>query len=283
MSAITRSSTTSLCENIELSAMLYLDDEMAAEERRELELHLVDCVNCRAVVGGQATDLEMMRKALAPPPAPDVVKVKIARALDAEDKRELAAERKRWSRWVLPGTAVIAAAAAIVLFVGSGLRPTERPRVAALAHEAFRQQTRPLPLEVQGSNTGPWLRQHFAAVEPPQFTEPGIQLIGARATAVQGHDAAMLRYLVSVGVNRVTLTAFLIADLQGEELQGGRPVQVGDLTLHLYDADGQPAVTYVDENHIGYVFTSERMSATELLSLVVRSDFIGRARQQRLR
>ena len=192
----------------------------------------------------------------------------------------MAASRKRWYRWVLPGSALAAAAAAIVLFVGSGLRPTERPRVEAVAHEVVRQQTRPLPLEVQGPNTGPWLKQHFAAVEPPQFTEPGIQLIGARATAVQGHDAAMLRYLVSVGVNRLTLTAFMIQDIQGEELQGGQPIQVGGLTLHLYDADGQPAVTYVDENRIGYVFTSERMSPRELLSVIVRSDFIGRAQQQ---
>lgn len=279
MTAVTRN-TGSLCDNIELSAMMYLDDELAPEERRELELHLVDCEGCRAIVGGQCADLEMMRKALVAPPAPDVVRARLALALDAEDKQALAAGRKRWTRWLLPGSAVTAAAAAIVLFVGSGLRPVDHARVPAVAHEIVRQQTRPLPLEVQGPNTGPWLKQHFAAVEPPQFTEPGIQLVGARATAVQGHDAAELRYLVSVGVNRVSLTAVLIANLQGDDLQGGQEVQVGRLKLHVYDADGQPAVTYVDENRIGYVFTSERMTPAELLSVVVRSDFIGRAQQQ---
>ena len=272
--------SASLCESIEPTAMMYLDDELAPEERRELELHLVECEGCRATLDGQRADLEMMRKALAPPPAPDVVKARIARALDREDAQATTAARGRWTRWLLPGSALAAAAAAIALFVGSGLRETERPRVAAVAHEVVRQQTRLLPLEVQGAGTGPWLKQHFAAIEPPQFTEPGIQLVGARATAVQGHDAAMLRYLVSVGPNRVTLTAVLISDLRGDELQGGQEVQVGRLKLHVYDADGQPAVTYVDENRIGYVFTSERMSASELLSLVVRSDFIGRAQQQ---
>jgi anti-sigma factor RsiW len=281
MSAVTRTSA-SLCETIEPVAMMYLDDELAPEERRELELHLVDCERCRAVVTEQRADLEMMRMALAAPPAPDMVKARIARALDDEDKHELKAERSRWTRWMLPGSALVAAAAAIVLFVGSGLKPTEQPRVAAVTHEIIRQQERPLPLEVQGASTGPWLKQHFASVEAPQFTEPGVQLIGARITAVQGHDAAMLRYLVSVGVNRVTLTAVLITDVQGDELQGGQPVQVGGLTLHMYDADGQPTLTYVDENRVGYVFTSERMTARELLSVVVRSDFIGRP-QQRLR
>jgi anti-sigma factor RsiW len=261
--------------------MMYLDDELAPEERRELELHLVDCTTCRATVDTQRADLDMMRKVLAPPPAPDMMKARIARALDAEDREESIAARARWTRWLLPGSALTAAAAAIVLFVGSGLRPVgQRSDVAPVAHEVVRQQTRPLPLEVQGASTGPWLKQHFAAVEPPQFTEPGIQLVGARATAVQGHDAAELRYLVSVGIDRLSLTAVLIADLQGDALQGGQEVQVGRLKLHLYDADGQPAVTYVDENRIGYVFTSERMTAAELLSLVVRSDFIGRAQQQ---
>jgi len=39
-------------------------------------------------------------------------------------------------------------------------------------------------------------------------------------------------------------------------------------------------VTYVDENRIGYVFTSERLTVKELLALVVNSDLIGRAQQQ---
>jgi anti-sigma factor RsiW len=273
--------SATLCESIEPTAMMYLDDELAPEERRELELHLVDCTTCRATVDTQRTDLDMMRRVLAPPPAPDMLKARIARALDAEDREAGIAARARWTRWLLPGSAVTAAAAAIVLFVGSGLRPAgQRSDVAPVAHEVVRQQTRPLPLEVQGASTGPWLKQHFAAVEPPQFTEPGFQLVGARATAVQGHDAAELRYLVSVGIDRLSLTAVLIAGLQGDALQGGEEVQVGRLKLHVYDADGQPAVTYVDENRIGYVFTSERMTAAELLSLVVRSDFIGRAQQQ---
>jgi hypothetical protein len=183
-------------------------------------------------------------------------------------------------KYILPGSAIAAAAAAIVLFVGGGLSSSSGPQVATVAHEAVRQQSRSLPLEVQGASTGPWLRQNFAPVEPPTFTEPGIQLIGARGTAVAGHDAAMLRYLVSVGVNRVSLTTVLVADIQGEELQGGQEVSVGKLALHVYDADGMPVVTYVDEHRMGYVFTSERMNVNELLAVVVSSDLIGRAQQQ---
>ncbi|MGE0401834.1 MAG: anti-sigma factor [Kofleriaceae bacterium] len=270
----------SLCDSIDTLAMAYLDDELAGEERRELELHLGECASCKAHLETERAEISFVRKALVAPPAPDMVKARIARALDAEDKIAARAGRKRWQRYLLPGSALAAAAAALALFVGMGVLQDAKKTEPVVAKEVMRQQTRSLPLEVEGQRTGPWLRANFAPVEPPQFHE-GIQLIGARATAIAGHDAAQLRYLVNVGVNRVSLTAMLIADLQGDELQGGQPVKMGRLTLHVYDVEGLPAVTYVDENRIGYVFTSERMSLDELLSLVGTSDLISRAQQQR--
>lgn len=269
----------SLCQSIDTLSMAYLDDELAGEERRELELHLVECTSCKQHLDGERTELEMLRKALVAPPAPDMVKARIARALDTEDQRAHRDDRKRLSRWLLPGSAVLAAAAALVVFVGVGMKnPELTQKTAAVATEVVRQQTRPLPLEVQGASTRPWIKEHFPEIEPPSF--PEVELMGARATAVQGHDAAMLRYLVSDGANRISLTTVLIADLRGDELSGGDPVQVGRLTLRVHDANGQPAVTYIDENHVGYVFTSDRLSAKALLQLVVRSDLIGRAQQQ---
>ena len=42
----------SLCESIDTLAMAYLDDELASEERRELDTHLTECVSCRAEIDG---------------------------------------------------------------------------------------------------------------------------------------------------------------------------------------------------------------------------------------
>ncbi|HEY4059811.1 MAG TPA: zf-HC2 domain-containing protein [Kofleriaceae bacterium] len=276
----------SLCESIDTLAMTYLDDELASEERRELELHLGECQMCRIHVDAERADLAMMRKALAPPPASDMLKARVVRALDAEDKHVAKTNKTPWQKYILPGSAVMAAAAALVVFLGVGIGKTPQAnRVSAVAQEAVRQQTRELPLEVQGASTGPWLRDHFAPVEPPRFRNDSngtaIELIGARATAVNGHDAAALQYLVNVGVNRVALSAVLVAGVAEGELQGGQEVPMGNLTLHVYDANGYPAVTYVDENHIGYVFTSERMSQRELLAIVGMSDLITRASQLR--
>lgn len=272
----------SLCQSIDTLSMAFLDDELVAEERRELELHLLECASCRNHVDGERADLELVRKALVPPPAPALLKARIARALDAEDAAAARSERRRWSQWLLPGSAMLAAAAAILVFVGVGTPSSRDDSVVAL--DVAKQQTHSLPLEVQGASTGPWLRDHFAPVEPPQFTEPGIALLGARLlpNGIANHDAALLSYLVAIGPNRVTLTAVVLKDFRGDELSGGQAYQIGDLILRVHEANGMPAVTYVDPvDHVGYVFASERLTADELIRLVVSTDLIARAQQRR--
>ncbi|HEY0191924.1 MAG TPA: zf-HC2 domain-containing protein [Kofleriaceae bacterium] len=272
----------SLCQSIDTLAMTFLDDELASEERRELELHLIDCASCRGHVEQERVELDLLRKALAPPPAPMLLKARIGRVLDAEDAAVQRSARKRWQSWLLPGSAMLAAAAAIatVLF---GVAPLRDNSSAAL-DDVAKQQTHASPLEVQGVSTGPWLRDHFAPVEPPRFTEPGIALLGARLlpNGVAGHDAAQLSYLVSLGENRLELTAIVIKDFEGDFLSGGQGVRVGDLELHVHNANGMPAVSYVDpQHHITYVFASQRLTPNELVNLVASTDLIARTQQVR--
>jgi anti-sigma factor RsiW len=278
----------SLCQSIDTLAMAYLDDELVAEERRELELHLLSCAGCKAHVETERADIALVRKALAPPPAPPRLKVSIQGLLDAEDRAVARAARQRWTRFVLPGSSALAAAAALAVFVFA--QPRQGPPSTtgtAVAREAVRVQSRKMPLEVHGPSTGQWLRQNFAAdVAPPQFTESGIELIGARLTAVAGHDAALLKYLVTLGARQFTLTAVVMDDLRGHELSGGTPIKVGDRMLYVHSADGTPAVTYVDESappgaRKGYAFASDGLTQNELFELVVSSDLINRAQQRR--
>jgi hypothetical protein len=186
-------------------------------------------------------------------------------------------------RWFLPGSATVAAAAAVILALVAVRPSSEQSRSGAMAKEVVRQQTRTMPLEVRGASTRPWLRENFAPIEPPQFRAPqyDIELLGARLTAVAGHNAAQLRYLVISGGNRFTLTAVVIDELRADDLAGGTAIKFGDRTLYVHDANGLPAVTYVDEHHMGYAFASERLTSQELLELVVSSDLIGRAQQGR--
>lgn len=270
----------SLCQSIDTLAMAYLDDELVVEERRELELHLLDCSSCKKHVDAERADHSLVRKSLVAPPAPDMLKARISRALDLEDREFARAQRRKWSAWILPGSASIAAAAAIMMFVF--VKPVAVTSSAgSVAQEAVRQQSRSMPMEVQGASTGPWLREHFRPIEPPRFTEPGITLVGARLTSVAGHEAALLKYFVSVGDNQFTLTAVLIDGIREDQLSGGQAIKVGDRTLHVHDANGVPAITYVDSKGMGYTFAAERLSPQELLELVVSSDLIGRAQMGR--
>jgi anti-sigma factor RsiW len=273
-----------LCQSIETLSMTFLDDELVAEERRELELHLLDCASCRQHLESERTELSMIRKALVPPPTPDMLKARIARALDAEDAAAIRRGRGRWSRWLLPGSAMAAAAAALlVVFAGPAGPRTRSPESADVA-TVVKRQRQGLPLEVQGASTGPWLRRNFAPVEPPQFTEPGILLLGGRLlpNGIASHDAAMLQYLVTLGSERISLTAIVLKDLRGDEFSGGQGFRVGDQVLRVHEASGMPAVTYIDpSDHVGYVFASEHMTANELLRLVVSTDLIDRAQQNR--
>jgi len=277
----------SLCESIDTLAMAYLDDELVSEERRELELHLLSCAACKAHVESERAEIALVRRALAPPPAPPLLKVSIQRLLDDEDRALARAHRRRWTSYLLPGSAALAAAAAL-LFVFA-MPSADAPRASGgVAREAVRVQSRKMPLEVQGPSTGQWLRQNFvASLEPPQFTESGIELLGARLTAVAGHDAALLKYLVTMGARQFTLTAVVIDDMRGDELSGGMPIKLGGgRMLYLHSADGTPAVTYVDESaprgaRIGYAFASDGLTRDELVELVVSSDLITRAQQGR--
>ena len=139
------------------------------------------------------------------------------------------------------------------------------------------------PLEVRGASTGSLVRR-YVPVEPPRFTEPGIDLEGGRLlpNGIGNHDAVLLQYAVTLGSERFNLTTFLIKDLRGDELSGGQGYRVGDLVLRVHDANGVPVVTFVDpRDHVGYVFASERMTAGELFRLVVSTDLIARAQQAR--
>lgn len=273
----------SLCQSIDTLSMAFLDDELAGQERRELELHLLECASCREHVDAERADLELVRKALVAPPAPALLKARITRALDAEDAEAARRARRQWSQWLLPGSAIAAAAAAMLVFFGAGSPSAHDRPQPALVDIARQQKTQP-PLEVQGASTGVWLRDHFAPVEPPQFTDPGIELLGARLlpNGIAGHDAALLQYRVAIGANRVTLTSIVLKDFRADLFGGGQAYQIGDLVIRLHNADGMPAVTYVDpRDNVGYVFASQRLTAGELLQLVGSTDLIARAQQRR--
>jgi anti-sigma factor RsiW len=258
-----------LCESIDTLAMAYLDDELATEERRELESHLTGCGSCRAHLDGERAEHSLVVRALAAPPAPDLLRARVTQLLDREDAELARSERRRWTRWMLPGSAIAGAAAAIAVFA-FGAVPTA-DHTSAVASEAVRQASHSLPLEVQGPGTESWVHQHFASIEAPKFAEPSVQRLGARATAINGHDAVMFAYRVDTGTRAFVLTTFAMDNVRDDELDSEEAVQVGSHLLHVIQYKGQFGVTYVDANHRGYIFFAPEVPADDLVRLVATS------------
>jgi anti-sigma factor RsiW len=262
-----------LCSSIDTLAMAYLDDELAATERHELEAHLTECSACRAHLEGERADQASIVRALAAPPAPDLLRRRIALALDEADRAAAREQRRRWTRHMLPGSAILAAVAAIAVFVG--VRPSEH--VGRVVHDAVRAEPRRLPLEVQGAMTEQWLRQNFEpTIDPPQFVAPGSHLIGSRLLphGINNHDAALLAYQVNLNGNPFTLSVLIVRNIQADELSDGTETHFGGRTLHVVEDDGRTVVTYVDGN-LGYMFLAPELTPNELVWLVGQSDLRG--------
>lgn len=267
----------SLCKTIDTLSMAYLDDELAAEERHELEAHLTECASCRSTLERERADRSMIRRALAAPAAPDMLRARLSRALDEQEREETKQQRKRWTSYLLPSSAIAAAAAAIAMFVAVQAPSTEK--VANVAQDAFTQSRRPLPLEVQGPGTGPWLQQHFAYnVAPPQFHDDGAQLLGARLlpNGINGHDAAMMRFQVRLADRApFQLDVLAVHDLQDDEMRDGTPVRLNDRTLYVFEDRGRAVVSYVAPNRVGFMFIAPELSVSELIGLASRANLVG--------
>lgn len=274
----------SLCKTIDTLSMAYLDDELAAEERHELEAHLTECASCRAMLERERADRSMIRRALAVPAAPDVLRARLSRALDEQDKTEQKQLRRKWSSYALPGSAMLAAAAAILVFIGVQMPGSETTKVATVAQDAVKTTSRPLPLEVQGASTGPWLQQHFASdIAPPQIEDNTSKLLGARLlpNSINGHDAALMKYAVSLpGRAPFVLMVLAVHDLKDDELRDGAPVRVNGRTMFVSESQrdeyGQPlsVVSYMAPNHVGFMFMAPELSVQELVGLVSRTNLI---------
>jgi anti-sigma factor RsiW len=272
-----------VCNSIDTLSMAYLDDELATEERHEIEAHLTECASCRGMLERERADRSMIRRALAAPAAPDMLRTRLNRALDEQDRAESKEQRRRWSSYLLPTSSILAAAAAIAVFVGVQA-PTSQKVAATVAQDAVRQTQRSLPLEVQGASTGPWLQEHFANdIQPPQFDENGGQLIGARLlpSGINGHDAALLRFQVQLANKAPFVLAVLaVHDLRDDEMRDGTPVRVNNRTLYVFqskDERGQPqaVVSYVAPNRVGFMFVAPELSVDELIGVVSRTNLVG--------
>lgn len=285
----------SICDSIATLAMVYLDGELAAEEKHELETHVVECAACRAEIDHALVEQDARRAALATPRAPAAMRNRIVAALDNAERAETKdIQRAKWrqlSSGLLPGAAILAAAAALAVFVGSrqfgqtgqvGQVATlvsgdgASTRVGAIARAGLHQQIRALPLEVGGPTFGPNFAKELSQVE-------GSRLLGHRILpqGVNGHDATLYAYDVPITddrhhiARRIVVTLLVIEDISPSQMSDGQAVQAAGRLLHVVQIDGHTAVTAVDASQRGYMFMAEELAPQELVALVGRTSLVG--------
>ena len=166
---------------------LYLDGELAAEERAEVEAHFRDCEECRLVAAGEARFRASLRQALVTVRAPRSLHEQVARRIrDARHGSQ-------------PRTYVLAYAAAVVMVAGIGYAGVsmfsagaQDPAGDAVAAHAARAGT-----EVYGDaqRVSRFLTDHapFAFRGPIEDRE-GVRLVGARVTQLGNVPAIVYLY-----------------------------------------------------------------------------------------
>lgn len=261
----------SLCESIDTLAMAYLDDELAPEERHELETHLTECTSCRTELDSARGEQSLIQNALVAPRPTDTMRMRIARSFDEVDREAARAERRRLSSWLLPGGAIAAAAAAILVFVGVGIQPHHQHASIAQAAVTQINGTAPFAVDTPNGET----QQYFAMGAPPRIADSSSHELERRHVSVSGHDGALFAYEITLGGHRAVLKLLVVTDLHDGEMTEGDETQANGRWVHVGHVQGQPFVTYIDAQRNGYMFTSDTLSADQLIELVGKTSLVG--------
>lgn len=259
------------CKELETLVDPYLDDELDDRDLRDFLEHTGDCAECSERLKAEESDRRLLRAKLVAPAAPAAFHARMRSSLDDADREaRLAARRARWG-WVLPGTAVVAAAAALALFV---MTKQPHPIQNSVATAAVKQHSRQLPVEVKGTQVQQFVQKHYSPrAQLPHF-RTNSDLVGARATSLMGQAAMQLYFKVEkdrrrhdVQVHMFRARGFKVPNNKRSKLVGGHRVWIEDIggisTITVKAADGN-----------GYVFTSPSMQPEDLLNLLYQSSLM---------
>jgi anti-sigma factor (TIGR02949 family) len=181
------------CPDVQRFISAFVDGELVDEERGAFEEHLAVCARCRRIAGFESAFRQRLRDNVERVAAPPHLRARLRQQLDASDRR------RRWV-WGLRLVPAAAAVAALVLWIDARQRRLSAEELSAFAEATVRSHQQALPLDVHSAGEGP-IRRFFAdkvpfAVRPPRFRRAAAQLVGARLSHLQRHDAAYLSYVV---------------------------------------------------------------------------------------
>ena len=94
------------CPDVQRFLQPYLDGEIDGEERIFISAHLQSCEQCQQIAGFEQAFRDTVRRhADAPVAAPPLLRARVLRALDAEERPE--SQLVRWARVAIPAAAAV--------------------------------------------------------------------------------------------------------------------------------------------------------------------------------
>lgn len=242
-----------LCEDIDTLAMMMLDGELASQEQRDVELHILDCEACKAHLERERAAMTTRRQLLAPPPAPMLLRARVARALDDADR----AARPSARRFVLPGAAALAAVAALALFA-VGL-----PGRASSTSGGISTRTPPhTPVPLQQAATGPIDRSIVSSME---YQRSGREVVGRNAVLLHYAVGVPNREMYDVQVNCFDAEGAQLGP-RGRQMVGAYEVWIGAGNVMVRDGD------------LMMILASKTLSADALVQLVGGTPLVAKVR-----
>ena len=189
------------CKTIERYLDLYLDGELAQEERMEVEVHLFECESCRAFASSELRWRQRLRRAF-------VGSVKAPSSLRATLERRMAEADTREERQRTMSTLVYVGLVLVVAFASYSVMGTmfvdEAPEEAAVrVHSELTHQ------EVMGSSKE--VLRFLKKNAPFDFKLPlkegkDVKLVGARIAKVGSSQAIVYHY--KIGERRVSVVQY---------------------------------------------------------------------------
>lgn len=244
-----------LCEDIDTLAMMMLDGELAPQEQRDVELHVLDCASCKAHLEREGAAMETRRRLLAPPPAPMLLRAKVTRALDEVDR----AARPRARRLLLPVGAMAAAAAALIVFV-AGVRA---PDSASTATGGPRRPSPPVVLDP--ASNGPLDPTLVPAME---YQRAGLERLS--------RHSVLLHYGVGVPNGRTYDVRVQCGNAEGSELPLAMRRMIGPYEVWVRGGDDPNVI--VRDGDLIMVLGSKSLSADGLLQLIGGTSLVKQVR-----
>jgi anti-sigma factor RsiW len=262
------------CDETNLKALRYLDDQLHGQELDDFRAHLEVCSNCRTSVETERALSQLLHRSRPLYSAPPALHARVARAIEQRTGSIGARENfyERLLRTVGRGfpdpvrrvarlrllAATLAVTALALAFVPSAVRHVRAANyveTAVATHRSYLDGNLALGIR---SDSPDEVTSWFTGKVPFQFrlpqsthgSIPTYQLSGASVLSYQGSPAALVIY--EKQKERISL---LVASSQSAVVAGGEEVRSGALTFHYRTDQGFKVVTWSDHG-LSYALVS---------------------------